>query len=110
MQGTEKQIAWATDIINRAIDCCDANISMYTNDGVSAGTPNATEVAMGYRLHKAFCRKCADMCDAARIIKMKDMYFEGSGMTQFVRTMYDDMIAGRKTADQIAAKLGLTEY
>lgn len=104
MKGTEKQIAWAKDIIKHGVDYLDKRIA-HGNELRLAGN---YEIA--YRIMRAAYNNLLDIApDAARIIERRGQ-FTGSQI-ECDACMYANILeSGKLTADELAAKNGVTTY
>ena len=104
MKGTEKQIAWAQDIIKAGVNYLDERIAHDKELGLKGNR----EIA--YRIMRAAYNNLLDIApDAARIIDRRGQ-FRGSQIENDA-LMFENILNSRKlTADELAAKNGVTNY
>lgn len=104
MNGTEKQITWAQDIIRGGVDYLDARIARDNELGIHGNRETAC------RIMRAAYRNLLDVApDAARIIERRGQ-FSGAQIERDVLTYETILNSGKLTADELAAKNGVTKY
>lgn len=104
MKGTEKQIAWAKDIINHGVEYLDERIAHDKELGLTGNH----EIA--YRIMRAVYNNLLDIApSAARIIDNRGQ-FTGSQIERDACKYASILESGKLTADELAAKNGVTTY
>lgn len=104
MKGTEKQIAWAQDIIKAGVNYLDERIAHDKELGLKGNR----EIA--YRIMRAAYNNLLDIApDAARIIEKRGQ-FAGAQIERDALTFETIINSGKLTADELAAKNGVTNY
>lgn len=104
MKGTEKQIAWAKDIIKAGMDYLDTRIAHNKEFGLQGNRETA------YRILRAVYGNLFDTApDAARIIERRGQL--SAAQIELDACMFETILnAGKLTADELAAKNGVTNY
>lgn len=104
MKGTEKQIAWAKDIIKSGVDYLDERIAYDKELGLSGNH----EIA--YRILRAAYNNLLYIApDAARVIDNRRQ-FSGSQIEKDAYWFENILNSGKLTADELAAKNGVMIY
>ena len=109
MKGTEKQIAWAEDIIDSARRTIDGNVELVEKRIAEYGDLFAADLS-AWRIMRGFVNNFVATIDSAAQVIDKRHILASAAIVQMANRMGEDIRTGRMSAAQIADKMHVTEY
>lgn len=104
MKGTEKQVAWAMDIENHAIETLTKNIDRMGDEPLFTANVQASKLMLAI-VHKVFTMQD----DASKIIERRYM-FEAKALFQNCDQWANQIRSGKTTISELAAKNGIKDF